>query len=97
MNLLRSESMEHDEDDDELLETDGYNEVDPEDIHKSETPEKRKRRLRIARLKKKAKQRAYEFSGQSDIAGVLFLEIGKLTDLPPERNGTSIPISPIEL
>ena len=37
-------------------------------------------------MKKKAKQRAYEFSGTSDLAGVLFLEVAKITDLPPERN-----------
>ena len=48
--------------------------------------EKHKRRLKLARLKKKAKERAYEFSGLSDMAGVLFLEIQRVTDLPPEKN-----------
>jgi phosphatidylserine decarboxylase len=52
-----------------------------------ETSEKKKRRLRIARLKNKAKQRGYEFTGTSSVAGVLFVEIQRITDLPPERNG----------
>lgn len=58
----------------------------PEDV-KNDNPEKRKRRHRLARLRKKAKQRAYEFSGLSDLDGVLFLEISRINDLPPERNG----------
>lgn len=58
-----------------------------EDLNQpSDTAEKRKRRVKLARLKKKAKQRAYEFTGFSDLAGVLFLEISNIVDLPPERN-----------
>jgi len=30
----------------------------------------------------------YEFSGGSEVVGIVFLEIGKITDLPPERNMT---------
>lgn len=56
------------------------------DLERSTTNEKHKRRLKLARLKKKAKEAAYEFSGLSDLAGVLFLEIQKVSDLPPERN-----------
>lgn len=56
------------------------------DLERLDTNEKHKRRLKLARLKKKAKERAYEFSGMSDLAGVLFLEIQKVSDLPPERN-----------
>jgi phosphatidylserine decarboxylase len=55
------------------------------------TPEqnaKKKRRLRLARLKRKAKEHGYEFTGGSDVAGVLFVEIQRITDLPPEKNGT---------
>ncbi|KAL9052347.1 MAG: hypothetical protein Q9162_005439 [Coniocarpon cinnabarinum] len=52
------------------------------------TNEKKSTRSKLASLKRKAKQRAYEFSGNSDLAGVLFLEITKVTDLPPERNMT---------
>jgi len=53
-----------------------------------ETAEKKRRKRRIAILRRKAKLRAYEFSSGSDVAGVLFLEIQKIVDLPPERNST---------
>lgn len=56
---------------------------DPKEIEQIQT---QKRRRKLARLKRKTKLRAYEFSGMSDVAGVLFLEIQKITDLPPERN-----------
>ena len=46
----------------------------------------RKKKRRIARLRRKTKQRTYEFSGNADVAGVLFLEVVRITDLPPERN-----------
>jgi len=49
---------------------------------------KKKRIPGLARLKKKAKEHGYEFTSISSIAGVLFIEIQKATDLPPERNGT---------
>ena len=51
-----------------------------------EASESRKKKRRIARLRRKTKLRAYEFSGNSDVAGVLFLEVVRITDLPPERN-----------
>ena len=76
--LSRTPSFEPDEDDDDA--------GDSEDPSRAETPEKRKRRLKIARIRRRATRRAYEFSGLSDLAGVLFLEISKITDLPPERN-----------
>jgi phosphatidylserine decarboxylase len=63
-------------------------EDDEDEEHSDETVEKKKRRMRMARLRKKATQRAYEFSGNSDVAGVLFLEVTKIKDLPPERNMT---------
>ncbi|KAK8241866.1 phosphatidylserine decarboxylase proenzyme [Phyllosticta capitalensis] len=79
--LERLSSGELDDDsEDESDETD--------DSKKSEKKEKKKRRLRMAKLRRKAKQRSYEFNGNSDIAGVLFLEIQKITDLPPEKNMT---------
>lgn len=81
--LSRSSTMEPDEDDDVDLDA-----IDSEDTNRTETPEKRKRRLQLARLRKKAQQRAYELTGSSDLAGVLFVEISKVTDLPPERNMT---------
>lgn len=49
--------------------------------------ERKKRRLRLAKMKKKNRaRRAYEFSASSDVAGVLYLEVVKAVDLPPERN-----------
>ena len=52
-----------------------------------ETAEKKRRKRRIAILKRTAKLRGYEFSSGSDVAGVLFLEVQRIVDLPPERNG----------
>ncbi|KAF2172452.1 hypothetical protein M409DRAFT_63134 [Zasmidium cellare ATCC 36951] len=55
------------------------------------TPEEKqrhRRRRKLRRLKRKTKLRAYEFGGTSDVAGVLFLEVKKITDLPPEKNMT---------
>ena len=49
---------------------------------------RRKRQKKIAKLRRKNKLKAYEFSGMSDVAGVLFLEINRITDLPPEKNST---------
>ena len=69
---------------------DGDGETEEE---QSDTPEKRRKRLRLRRLRKKAQQSAYEFSGLSSLAGVLFLEIVEVTDLPPEKNRTSNPRS----
>lgn len=56
-------------------------------VSHSEMPERKRRRRRLAKLRRKATQRAYEFSGSSDLHGVLFLEISRITNLPPERNG----------
>ncbi|KAG9597855.1 hypothetical protein KCV04_g19946, partial [Aureobasidium melanogenum] len=75
--LARAEESPDDEEDDE--DVDG---VSPEQA------EKRKKRHRLARLKRKTKLKAYEFNGMSAVAGVLFVEIQKVTDLPPERNMT---------
>ena len=51
---------------------------------------KRRKKLKLARLRRKVKSKTgYEYSSNGDIAGVLFLEIQKCTDLPPERNGKS--------
>jgi phosphatidylserine decarboxylase len=57
-----------------------------DDPTRPEVVEKRKRRLRLARLKRKA--RAYQFSGSGNaVEGIVFMEISRITDLPPERNG----------
>lgn len=77
--LNRIDSSEIDDDEDQVSE-----------LEEGATPEqaaKKKRRLRMARLKRKAKEHGYEFTGGSGVAGVLFVEIQKITDLPPEKNG----------
>ncbi|KAI9680667.1 MAG: hypothetical protein M1817_004107 [Caeruleum heppii] len=75
-----------DDDDDEDAEETSDETDDPT---KPESVEKRRRRrLRLSRLKRRKKARAYEFSGGSDVVGIVFLEISRITDLPPERNMT---------
>ncbi|KAG9245174.1 phosphatidylserine decarboxylase-like protein [Calycina marina] len=60
-----------------------------QDEVKPGTAEKKKRKLRLRGLRKKnKKQNGYEFGSGSDIVGIVFLEIGNITDLPPERNMT---------
>ena len=71
-----------DEEDDDLDTSD-----ETEGLSKTEVTEKRKKKLRLKRLKRKTKARAYEFTGGSDVTGIAFLEISRITDLPPERNG----------
>lgn len=81
-NFEDDEDEEDDDDDEKDLETSD----ETDDPTKPAAIEKRKKKLRLARLKKKSKKRAYEFSGGSDVVGIVFLDIGKITDLPPERN-----------
>lgn len=83
--LSKTDSQEPDDEDDGELDDLPADEADDVDGAVADPVEKKKRK-RLAGLKKKAKQRAYEFSGESDVAGVLFIEIQKITDLPPERN-----------
>tara|TARA_R110002003_G_scaffold31_4_gene1877 strand:- start:2251 stop:2862 length:612 start_codon:yes stop_codon:yes gene_type:complete len=82
--LLRADSNNTDVEDEESSD-------EAQDESKTaEKREKRRKRLRLAKLKKKAKQMSgYEYSSNGDVAGVLFLEISKITDLPPEKNGKS--------
>ncbi|KAJ4356600.1 phosphatidylserine decarboxylase [Didymosphaeria variabile] len=84
--LLRTESAENDDEADEEEES---SDEALDESKKAEKREKRRKRLRLARLKKKAnKLRSYEFSDKTEVAGVLFLEISKIIDLPPEKNVT---------
>ena len=89
--LSRLDSPDFEDDDEDEDETDEKNlEIsdetdDPTKPAKTEK-EKRRRRLKMKRLKKRAKARAYEFTGGTDVVGIVFLEICKITDLPPERN-----------
>jgi len=86
--LLRSESAELEAENDGQTDDDDSSDEPLDESKKAEKREKRRKKLRLARLKRKAnKLRAYEFSDKSEVAGVLFLEITKVTDLPPEKNG----------
>lgn len=60
-----------------------------DDQTKPEIVEKRRRRLRLARLRRKSlAARAYQFSGSgTGVQGIVFMEIVRVTDLPPEKNG----------
>ena len=72
------------------------NEEDLENDHETsdETDElsgkaaKKEKKKRKARLRRKSiAVRAYEFvGGVGDVSGIIFMEILKITDLPPERN-----------
>ena len=84
--LDSADANDLDDDDDDLDQEDPQD--GQEDIKDGEQSQKHKRSHKLAKLKRKTKQRAYEFSGMSDVAGVLFLEIQRVTDLPPERNMT---------
>jgi len=75
-----------DEDDDENEEEISDETDDPT---KPETAEKRRRRLRLKGLKKKKKASPYELS--SNVLGVVFLEVSRITDLPPEHNSMGRP------
>lgn len=79
-----NESDEADRDEETSDETD--------DLTKPEIVEKRRKRLRLARLKRKSlAARAYQFSGVGNgVQGIVFMEIVQVTDLPPERNGMSL-------
>ena len=71
------------------LDLDSETPEDTEDGTKAETAEGRKRRHRIKGLKKRRRQNPYAFTnGGSDVVGLIFLEIIKVTDLPPESNMT---------
>ncbi|GAB7365775.1 hypothetical protein MBLNU230_g7110t1 [Neophaeotheca triangularis] len=89
--LARMESRDLDDLDEEEDDKDPSDETDDAKASpnaKEEGKQHRKRRRRLRRLKRRSKLKAYEFSGTSDVAGVLFLEINRITDLPPEKNMT---------
>lgn len=81
-----SPTGDEDEDDEDDEPSGSADEVD--DPTKPETVEKKRRRRRIRGLKKRKAHQLYEFVGASTVAGIIFLEISSVTDLPPERNVT---------
>ena len=87
------------EDDDEILsraptveDEEGATEngEDAENDHETsdEKAAKKEKKKRMARLRRKSiAVRAYEFvGGAGDVSGIIFMEILRITDLPPERN-----------
>jgi phosphatidylserine decarboxylase len=86
---LSRNTTEEDEDEEEDLDMGDETPEDEQDMSKPEAIEKRKRRLRIKGLKKKRRQNPYEFTnGGSDVVGIIYLELCKITDLPPQSNLT---------
>lgn len=83
--VSRVDSVDQDLDEDEEEAQDSVSDL-PEGADKQEMTVEKKKKRRLARLKRKAKQRAFKFNGMSSVAGVLFLEISRITDLPPQRN-----------
>ena len=61
-------------------------------VSKPGSAEKKKKKQRLARLRRRSiAVRAYDFMGKDhDVSGVIFMQILKATDLPPERNGKAI-------
>jgi phosphatidylserine decarboxylase len=67
----------------------GETDAAPEEGDENTPPDvaaKKRRKLRLARIRRRATLRAYEFSNGSDIAGILYIEVVKIIDLPPEKN-----------
>jgi phosphatidylserine decarboxylase len=79
---------EHGDEEDERSDEDEEPSDETDDQTKPESIEKRKRKLRLRGLRRKKQRRAYEFSGGSDVVGIVFIDIQRITDLPPERNMT---------
>ncbi|CAG7962993.1 unnamed protein product [Penicillium olsonii] len=85
-------------DEDDQIPPAAFEDLDPDDetsdeadeVIGSEPVEKRRRRLRLARLRRKSlAARAYQFSGSgTGVQGIVFMEIVRVTDLPPEKNVT---------
>lgn len=76
------------DDDEEDLSSDELNVID-EDGTKSNKSKGRKMKDKAKRKIRKGSKNAYEFAGGGDVVGVIFLEIGSISDLPPEKNSQS--------
>jgi phosphatidylserine decarboxylase len=88
---------------DDLAEEDDDKEPSDETDGGAHTPggiadqqQKKRRRRRLRRKRNQKALQSFEFGVTSDVSGVLFLEIGKITDLPPEKNmtGTTFDMDP---
>ncbi|KAH0836106.1 Phosphatidylserine decarboxylase proenzyme 3 [Fonsecaea pedrosoi] len=79
-----------DEDFDDLDEDQEESVTETESTQKPETADKKAKKRRLARLRRRSiAARAYNFlSEDNDVNGIIFLEIVKINDLPPERNMT---------
>ena len=80
--------FEEDEADDHEDEKEPSDETDDGMRTPNGTPDqkmKRRRQQKLKKMKRHSKRKTYEFGGASDVAGVLFLEINRITDLPPEK------------
>ncbi|EME88871.1 uncharacterized protein MYCFIDRAFT_201692 [Pseudocercospora fijiensis CIRAD86] len=86
---MNSQGLEDlDEEDDEKEPSDETDDGTRTPTGTTEEKQRNKRRRKLRRLRRKKKMSAYEFGATSDVAGVLFLEINRITDLPPEENMT---------
>ena len=85
---MTSQTSAGGDDEEEYFDEDEEPSDETDDPTKPDAVEKRRRRLRIKGLRRKKQLGGYEFSGGSEVVGIVFLEIGKITDLPPERNMT---------
>ncbi|KAL8659949.1 MAG: hypothetical protein Q9226_000171 [Calogaya cf. arnoldii] len=82
---VESNDREEDDDDNDIETSD---ETEEPGASKLDVSEKKRKKLRLKKLKRKTKARAYEFTGGTDVVGIVFVEICKITDLPPEKNMT---------
>ena len=88
------------DEDEEETDLQGPDQVDKEtetsdetdSLSKAGSAEKKKKKQRLARLRRRSiAVRAYDFmSKDHDVSGIIFMQILKVTDLPPERNGMYI-------
>lgn len=85
----QTSSLDQDEDDDDDAQSVDGSEIDTASDTNA-VADKKKKRKKLAVLRRKSiAARAYEFTGAgSDVAGIVFLEVVKVTDLPPQKNMT---------
>lgn len=85
---LSRESTLNEDDEDDDIESGDDSELESVGGEPGKETKTKKKKKKLARLRRRATiVRGYEFSGKdSDISGMIFMEIVKATDLPPERN-----------